>query len=80
MPGVKLKALREELKSRARKEIKQQGFSVGEVIKYGEFSYEIVEVDDEHVYVMRPSSRNPNTMAKVKIKIDKVVRVIVDGE
>jgi hypothetical protein len=80
MPGAKLKALREELKARARKEIKQAGFQVGELIKYGEHTYEIIDVDDEHVYIHRPHSTKPDTMARVKIKIDKVIRVLVDGE
>jgi hypothetical protein len=80
MPGTKLKALREQLKNRAKRELKATGFKAGELIKYGEHSYELVDVDDENVYIMRPSSRNPEVMVRVKIKIDKVVRVLVDGE
>ena len=80
MPGKKLLAIREEMRARAREALKTTGFTVGELIKYNDVVYDIKKIEDEKIYIERPSSKNPDKMTLVGIPIAKVIRVLIEGD
>lgn len=76
MPGVKLVAIREELKKKAATALARTSFSVGELIQYGQAVYEIKKIEDGRIFIEKPSARNPEKMTLVGIKIEKVIRAM----